>query len=212
MGLLEKIIRKITYSYKSKIKKCNIKSWVNIDVVEEYVQIEGDSYISEEIESIGSGTYINKQCKIENCTDIGRYCSIAQGVMIGPGSHPKEWVSTSPIFYSKRRGLVDEDYYINTKMDQKCVIGNDVWIGCRAIIMPGVKIGNGAIIGAASVVTKDVPSYSIVVGIPATVIGYRFEKDIINKLNNSEWWNEDLDVLKRKVNVMKNPNMFIKEI
>ena len=50
------------------------------------------------------------------------------------------------------------------------------------------------------------------VGIPATVIGYRFEKDIINKLNNSEWWNEDLDVLKRKVNVMKNPNMFIKEI
>ena len=75
------------------------------------------------------------------------------------------------------------------------IIGNDVWIAAKSIVFQGVKIGNGAVIGAGSVVTKDVPDYAIVAGNPARIIRYRFTPDIIAYLNETKWWNYTLDNL-----------------
>lgn len=93
-----------------------------------------------------------------------------------------------------------------------CNIGNDVWIGANALIVCGRKtitIGNGSIIAAGSVVTKDVPPYAIVKGIPARVTGYRFSSDIIEKINESEWWNEKDETINKMVDCFDNPYEFV---
>ena len=82
------------------------------------------------------------------------------------------------------------------------MIGNDVWIGYDALIMPGVNVGNGAIIAARSVVTGDVPAYAIVGGNPAKVIRYRFDDDTITRLNNLAWWNWPTEQISRNLKLI----------
>ena len=138
---------------------------------------------------IGFYSYISHNSLIQNAT-IGNYCSIANDVFIGLGQHPLNMFSTSPIFYKSKnplkQKLLEEDKEF--KEYKQINIGNDVWIGARAVILDGVTIGNGAVIGASAVVTKDVPPYAIVTGIPAGIIKYRFSEDICNELLNSNWW------------------------
>ena len=110
---------------------------------------------------------------------IGNYCSIANNVSIGQGEHDLTKISTNSIFY-------DNAFTELTKGD--CEIGNDVWIGVDSIIKRGIKIGNGAVIGANSVATKDVPPYTIVVGSPAKIIRYRFDESKIKLIEDSKWW------------------------
>lgn len=86
---------------------------------------------------------------------------------------------------------------------EKVVINNDVWIGMKSTIMGGVTVGNGAIIAAHSVVTKDVPPYAVVGGVPAKIIKYRFTEDIIEGLQKSEWWNQPDDVLRENITVFQ---------
>ena len=129
---------------------------------------------------LGSYSYIGRNCLIQNVR-IGKFCSIANDVMIGLGSHPIDHFSTSPLFYRKsnsfnislvKENLLFEEY-------SAIVIENDVWIGARVTILDGVTIGNGAIIAAGALVTKDVPAYAIVGGVPSKVIKYRFESSKI---------------------------------
>ena len=138
---------------------------------------------------IGSYSYIGRNSIVQN-TKVGRYCSIANDVFIGLGKHPTDLISTSPIFYRKRNTLriqlVENDSDFKEYADIN--IGNDVWIGTRAIVMDGVRIGNGAIIAANSVITKDVPPYAIVAGIPAKILKYRFAENKIEKLQSLNWW------------------------
>lgn len=129
--------------------------------------------------TIGSHTYIGRNCSITKAR-IGRYCSIANNVSIGQGEHDLTKISTSSIFYN--------DAY-NTLTEKDCTISNDVWIGVDAIILRGVSIGAGSVIGANSVVTKDVPPFAIVVGSPGKVIRYRFGKTKIENIIKSGWWN-----------------------
>lgn len=103
-------------------------------------------------------------------------------------------ISTSPEIYK----IVEENY---NELKNPPVIMNDVWIGSKAIVLQGVKIGNGAIIAAGAVVTKDVPSYAIVAGVPARIIKYRFSEDIIKKIENTKWWDNEeswIDTNKKK--------------
>lgn len=122
---------------------------------------------------------------------IGKFCSIAckAKFLMTSGNHAMKSLSsyTFPIFYEEW-GL--DTAHITEAWDNKgdIIIGNDVWIGYDAVIMSGVKIGDGAIIGTRAVVTKDVPPYSIVGGIPAKVIRKRFSDDIISKLLKLKWW------------------------
>lgn len=139
---------------------------------------------------IGRYSYIANDSKINNAT-IGRFCSIGFEVHIGTGKHPIDFKSTSPVFYSTNRLFTNipfakEQHYSEY---ERCTIGNDVWIGARAIILDGVTIGNGAIIGANSLVTKDVEPYSIVGGVPAKHIKYRFSAEKIQALQAEAWWN-----------------------
>ena len=127
---------------------------------------------------IGSFSYIGKGCFVQNAT-VGRYCSIASEVVIGPGKHPLGLFSTSPVFYRKRnvfgRQVVQKD--ADFQEYAPVIIGNDVWIGVRAVILDGVHIGDGAVIAAGAVVTKDVEPFTLVGGVPARVIGERPVKD-----------------------------------
>ena len=119
---------------------------------------------------IGGGTYLVR-------TVVGNYCSIASGVKIGGMEHSWWWASTSPHL---------SDYNIS---NNKTIIEDDVWIGVNAIIRQGVKIGRGAVIGAGSVVLKDIPPYAIVAGVPARLIRPRFDKDVISHIITTEYWN-----------------------
>ncbi|MFT4684241.1 MAG: acetyltransferase-like isoleucine patch superfamily enzyme [Flavobacteriaceae bacterium] len=138
---------------------------------------------------IGNYSYISYSCTINNC-EIGNFCSIASGVKIGLGKHPVNFISTSPIFYSPKNPLM----HVLTKIskfseNEKVVIGNDVWIGTNVTVLDGVKIGNGAIIGANSIVTKDVKPFTIVGGVPAKFIKTRFSENSIEIIEKSKWWN-----------------------
>lgn len=138
---------------------------------------------------IGSWTYGNPNIRkgdTKTRLTIGKYCSIASGVQILlGGEHRKDWITTYPfnVIFPQARGFKGHPA---SKGD--VIIGNDVWIGFNAIILSGVIIGNGAIVGAGAVVVKNVPSYSIVAGNPAKIIGYRFSDETINKLEKISWW------------------------
>jgi acetyltransferase-like isoleucine patch superfamily enzyme len=140
--------------------------------------------------SLGAHTYVQKKSTIFNA-DIGKYCSIASFVSVAPGLHKANSVSTHPSFYLKNTPLlkvyVKEDLFPTSA---RVTIGHDVWIGESAIIMDGINIGNGVIIGAGAVVTKDVENYAIVGGVPAKLIKYRFDNETKEKLLEFKWWNK----------------------
>ncbi|MBY8908365.1 CatB-related O-acetyltransferase [Salinicoccus roseus] len=133
-------------------------------------------------------SYVGVDCTIVN-SEIGKFCSIANNVVIGGAEHPKSWVSTSPVFHEGKNILkknFSDHTYSPTK---KTIIMNDVWIGNHCLIKSGVKICNGAIIGMGSVVTKDIGPYEIWAGNPAKLIKKRFSQNIINELERIQWWN-----------------------
>lgn len=125
--------------------------------------------------------------------DIGRYTSIAYGVNIGMFGHPVDWFSTSSRQYLV--GHVPGARSVSTRpydANPLTIIGNDVWIGVGATIIDGCRIGDGAIVAAGAVVTKDVPPYAIVGGVPARIIRYRFDATTIKRLLALKWWRYDI--------------------
>ncbi|MBP5161130.1 MAG: CatB-related O-acetyltransferase [Alphaproteobacteria bacterium] len=129
-------------------------------------------------------SYAMKPFRVENPdTRIGKYVSIAQNVQLGLPQHPLDILSTSPAIYGKVKRYTDAAVY-----NRPCIIDHDVWIGSSVLVIQGVHIGTGAVVAAGAVVTKDVPPYAIVGGVPARVIRYRFTPDVIKKLLASCWW------------------------
>lgn len=157
-------------------------------------------------------SYCGYNCTINN-VDIGSFCSIAAEVCIGGAEHPIDWISTSPVFENvNHSGPKKRFIRHNLPAEKRTIIGNDVWIGHNAIIKQGVRIGNGAVIGAGSVVTKDVAPYSIVGGCPAKHIKYRFSQDIINVLEEYNWWDLSDDDLQKISIHINNPPLFIEAL
>lgn len=141
---------------------------------------------------------------------IGKFCSIACGAkfLFTSGNHSLKSLSnyTFPIFFDE---WDLDSKNITSAWDNKgdTVIGNDVWIGYDAIIMPGVKIGDGAIIGTRAVVTKDIPPYTIVGGVPAKPIRKRFDDKTIEKLLSIKWWNWDKEKIKQNIQSIQSGNI-----
>jgi len=202
LGILKKIKNKILKTKHSvhdltiseTIRSNNIfSSAVSLDCIRgENIEIRENTSIDKN-SSIGDYTYIGLNTTITKSI-IGRYCSIGNNVSIGPGEHDLEMISTSAFFYADPNILTEKD----------CIIGNDVWIGVDSIIKRGISIGNGAVVGANSVVTKDVPAYAIVAGSPAKILRYRFNEEIIDILQNSAWWEYDLEEAKNVQEKLKN--------
>lgn len=160
--------------------------------------------------TLGDFTYVADNSKIQNA-EIGKFCCIGPDVFIGLGKHPSRgFVSIHPIFFSQRRQaqitFVSGSHY---EEFERVRIGNDVWIGARAMVLDGVTIGDGAIIGAGAVVTKDVPDYAVVGGVPARVLRYRFEPAQIEFLKRSNWWNQDIDWLRENATKFHNIQDFV---
>jgi len=126
--------------------------------------------------------------KASPVVQIGAFTSIAENVNISKGNHPIDTVSTHNFFYMKSFGLVDKALPDPAKGNTPISIGHDVWIGRDVTILTGVTIGTGAIVAAGAVVTKDVPPYAIVGGVPARLIRYRFDEETRNRLLESRWW------------------------
>jgi acetyltransferase-like isoleucine patch superfamily enzyme len=161
--------------------------------------------------NINDFTYISDNCVICR-TEIGKFCSVAPGVLCGLGMHPtKNFVSTHPAFFSDKKqsgiSFTSKNYFQEYKPIK---IGNDVWIGARAIIIDGVTVGDGAIIGAGAVVTKDVKPYAIVGGVPAKTIRYRFNKKQIEYLQKFKWWDKNYNWLKKNYLMFHNIEEFVK--
>lgn len=131
-------------------------------------------------------------------TDIGKYCAISWDTTINAISHSYSNLTVNAFPYVPHvGGFVKE----RIQEYEKVVIENDVWVGANCVIMPGVKIGNGAIVGAGAVVTKNVPDYAIVVGSPAKIIKYRFSEDVIDKLLIAKWWDLPNDIIKENISL-----------
>ena len=131
---------------------------------------------------------------------IGKFCSIASGAtftMAGNQGHRVDWISTFP-FSPEEFG---EDVQSGFERGGDTVVGNDVWIGSEAMIMPGVKIGDGAVIGARSVITKDVPPYSIVVG-HNHIVRQRFDDECVAMLLEIKWWDWPINHIKQAMKIM----------
>lgn len=132
--------------------------------------------------------------------------------MWGGAKHPVEWISTSPCFHIKNNAT-DVCYAENPyKWNERTCIGNDVWLGMRVIVLPGVTIHDGAVIGTGSIVTKDVGPYEIWAGNPARFIRKRFNDETIDILVKSKWWDWTDEDIQSVAELITNPEEFVKEI
>ncbi len=185
-------------------------------VIEDNVTVGDDSFISSsELKEgafverrcrlskviLGAGTLVSPNVVLKNC-DIGKYCSIASNSYITAHcDHDIKRVSAySDFYWNKLLGTTRE---VKTS-PLRTVVGNDVWIGCNAVVLGGVTIGDGAVIGAGSVVTKDVLPYSVVVGNPAREIKKRFPEEIIEQLLEIKWWEFDKKTLAENIELITN--------
>lgn len=165
--------------------------------------------------ALGFLSYLGKDVRLTNAT-VGRYCSISDNVIIGVPEHPLDRVTTHPLTYNWNLGPDDDDTCAFSPFEEyqrlldktallpfkdypRTIIGHDVWIGRSVTIKPGVKIGDGAVIGAHAVVTKDIPPYTIVGGIPARTIRQRFDDKTIERFLALQWWLYDIAPLKKSV-------------
>jgi phosphonate metabolism protein (transferase hexapeptide repeat family) len=139
--------------------------------------------------AFGDYSYIVNDADIIYAT-VGRFCSIAAHTRINPGNHPLERVALNHFTYrSSAYGLGEDDAgFFQWRRDHHVTLGHDVWIGHGAILLPGVSVGNGAAIGAGAVVSRDVPPFAIVVGVPGRVLRHRFAPEIVAALERIAWW------------------------
>lgn len=177
-------------------QKCIVGDFgrVTNSVMVGYNRLERSSllYYSE----LGLGSYIGSNSVIMHST-VGKFCSISWGVTIGPANHDYSKLTTHDFLYNDFYGIkpIDSPAAYN-RFSKKTIIGNDVWIGTNSTILNGLIIGDGAVIGANTMITKDVPPYSIVVGNPGHIVKMRFEKDLIDELLDLKWWDFPISTIK----------------
>lgn len=199
---------KIAYYFAKFIRKIQIPAIKNSAIFKTSKIMAGCHIVDS---NIGRYSYVGYDTSVIN-VEIGNFCSIAGGCSIGGASHPVDWISTSPVFQAGRNCLkknFSNNEYISTK---KTTIGNDVWIGENCLIKAGITIGDGAVIGMGTVLTKNVNAYEIWAGNPAKLIRKRFNDEIIKSLLKIKWWNWDDKVINKFRNSFKNPNEFIEKL
>ena len=194
-------------------------------IIDKNVRFEGGNCIQEKARILNSilgyGTYIGVNSFICN-TRVGRYCCIGGNVKTITGNHPvRQFVSIHPAFYSMRKQagftyVTKEKFsdfnYIQEDEKISVIIGNDGWIGENASILEHVVIGNGAVVAAGAMVTKDIPNYAIVGGVPARIIGYRFDEETIDFLEQIKWWEKPQEWIEKHAELFASVEKFQKTI
>lgn len=159
--------------------------------------------------TIGDYSYVGRHSRVIHA-DVGKFCSIAGESKVGMGTHTLDKLSTSPIFTEAKNGTKHSWVSISEVNPYKRVtIGNDAWIGVRTMILGGLTIGNGAVVAAGAIVTKNVPPYAVVAGVPAKVIRYRFPQEVIDRLETLQWWNLSDEVLQKNITLFQSDNIDI---
>ena len=211
----EKHLKNRIKLFKCKFNDSIISSTV---VFDDSTLLEGENVIGSNTNIsnsfVGFGTYIGNNSNFVNCS-IGRFCSFAENSHVQAARHPSSFVSSYPGFINTindlpfGKGTTQFTELVRCSNNRFCNIGNDVWIGERAIIKGGITIGDGAIIGMGSIVTKSVPPYAIVAGVPAKIIRFRFDNDKIEALLRIQWWNWPINKIKDNRDDFVNIDFFI---
>lgn len=158
-------------------------------------EVLGDTAI--EYTELGDYSYLGPGCMVADA-EIGKFCAIAAQVRIGAPNHPLDRPSQHRFTYCPEYYAADADRdhaFFRDRRADRVVIGNDVWIGHAVIVMPGVTVGDGAVLAAGAVVTRDVAPYTIVGGVPAKQIRERFGRDIAAQLSAIAWWNWPSEII-----------------
>ncbi len=194
---VNKLIKKL---YRPALRDCTIDRTAKIGMASNCIRVKMGRY--------SYAGFHNAMTDVQ----IGSFCSIASNCSIGGGKHQTGTVSTSPVFFAGRNILGKNFTHIAEDKNLSVEIGNDVWIGEAVFVCDGVKIGTGAVIGAHSVVTKDVPPYAVVAGAPARILRYRFDEETIQKLMASQWWEWPEEELDKMAEFFNNVEQFLIEV
>lgn len=149
--------------------------------------------------------------RYSSLSEMGAFCSLANNVTIIEANHPLTLATTHPFAYDQVYGFAPDHLPVSEQhpRNSSVTIGHDVWIGANSTILSGLHIGTGAVVGAGSVVTKDVPPYAIVAGVPARIIRHRFDEATVAALLATQWWTWTDHELKTAVKSFQNPEQII---
>jgi acetyltransferase-like isoleucine patch superfamily enzyme len=202
------MLSNIEYIISKIIKKLHLRAMKNSLIHKNSSVGPGTQFINS---TMDRHSFCGYDCIIIN-TSIGGFCSIAGNCEIGGASHSIDWVSTSPVFNENKDQIKKKYSYHKYNTSQDTKIGNDVWIAAKCIIKAGVTIGDGAVVGMGSVVTKDIPPYEIWAGNPARLIRKRFDDTTIARLLEIEWWEYDDEILEKYAEYFNDVPKFLEEV
>lgn len=190
--------------------RCHVSSYSKVKDSQLCEAVSIGPHTKLKLVSVGRYSYIANHVELNN-VEIGSFCSLGPKVLNHLGNHPaRTFVSTSPAFYMPEAPIPSfATIETFSSYGGKVKIGHDVWIGAEVLLMDGITIGNGAIVAARSVVSRDVPPYAIVGGVPARLIRFRFDEKIIQQLETFQWWNRDIEWIKDNVNNFQDISRFV---
>lgn len=163
---------------------------------------------------IGKYSRVGVNCKLTNVT-VGNFSCIGADCVVGVGQHPTNYLTYHSIFYKQGNWGWHDDWIKYPKGFQEqahITIGNNVWIGQKVVIMDGVTIGDNSIVATGAIVTKDVPPYSIVGGVPAKVIKTLFNDEMRKRLDEIQWWNLEDNEISKVIDLFHIPNPSIEDL
>lgn len=164
-----------------------------------YTEVGAYSYL--ESSTLGDYSYCGQFCFFQNA-EVGAFANIAAAVRLGPTMHPMDRPTQHHFTYRRRLYGFDErddEAFFAWRAAQRLVVGHDTWLGHGAIVMPNVEVGTGAVVGAGAVVTRDVPPYTVAVGVPARVVKRRFSESIAERLIALAWWEWPHEVIRERL-------------
>lgn len=172
-----------------------------------FTEVGADTRLSEV--ELGDYSYCDRLCDIANTT-VGRFANIASSVRIGATDHPMDRASLHHFLYRSARywdDAADDDDWFDRRRARRSWIGHDTWIGHAAQVKPEVRVGNGAVVASAAVVTKHVPDYAIVAGVPARLVRFRHPPEVGTRLTALAWWDWDHATLRTRLQDFRSLNV-----